>query len=57
VKHFWTEEDLFEHFSLSSEQHKLLANKPPSGKIAFAIFLNFYQYEGRFPSSRVEVPK
>ena len=57
MKHFWTEEDLIEHFTISDEERKLLSKKPSSGKVAFAVLLKFYQYEGRFPSRKVEVPK
>ena len=27
MKHFWTEQELVEHFAISSEEHKLFANK------------------------------
>ena len=57
MKHFWTEQELVEHFAISSEEHKLLANKPSPGKVGFAVLLKFYQYEGRFPVNRIEVPK
>lgn len=57
MKHFWTEEDLIEHFTISNEERELLSKKPSAGKVAFAVLLKFYQHEGMFPSHRVDVPK
>jgi len=48
---------LTEHFSISPEEQGLWAHKPLAGRVGFAVFLKFYQYEGRFPSNRMEVPK
>jgi len=57
MRHFWTDDDLLEHFTISAEELGLLANKPSPGKLGFAVLLKFYQYEGRFPANRIEVPK
>ena len=57
MRHFWTDDDLLEHFTISAEELGLLANKQSPGKLGFAVLLKFYQYEGRFPANRIEVPK
>ena len=57
MKLLWPETELAENFTISSEEHKLLENKTPAGKLCFAIHLKLIQYQGRFPKILNEVPK
>jgi TnpA family transposase len=57
MKHFWTDEDLIEFFTLSADEHQLLANKSAPAKLGYAVLLKILQYEGRFPTAQNEVPK
>ncbi len=57
MRHFWTEEELTEHFTLTHEEHELLKGKHEETKLGFAVLLKFFQYEGRFPTKHQEVPK
>jgi TnpA family transposase len=57
MKHIWPEEELIEHFTLSLDERSLITNKSASLQIGFAILLKFFQYEGRFPVAKNEIPK
>ena len=57
MKHLWAHEELIENFTLSPVERKLLANKTTVSKLGLAVLLKFFQYEGRFPRGRAEVPK
>ncbi len=57
MNYFWTEEDLIAHFTLSEDEHRLLAHKSAPARLGFAVLLKSLQYEGRFPASANEVPK
>ncbi len=57
MKHLWAHEELIENFTLLPGERKLLANKITVSKLGLAVLLKFFQYEGRFPRGRTEVPK
>ena len=57
VKHFWTEEDLIEHFKIYPQELDLLKGRSLYGKFTFILSLKFMQYEGRFPSGGNDIPK
>lgn len=57
MKQRWTEEELIEHFTLSSEERALLENKTVTGRIGFIVLLKCLQYTGRFPANPHDVPK
>ena len=57
MKHLWANEELIGNFTLSPAELTLLANKTNVSKLCLAIFLKLFQYEGRFPTRRAEVPR
>ncbi|MDY6894664.1 MAG: Tn3 family transposase, partial [Thermotogota bacterium] len=57
MKHIWNEKELADHFTLSSEELKLITNKSASLRIGFAVLLKYFQYENKFPSKKHEIPK
>ncbi|MEK6570123.1 MAG: DUF4158 domain-containing protein, partial [Bacteroidota bacterium] len=57
MKRLWQAEELVEHFTLLPEESTLLANKTGSTRLGFAVLLKFFQYEGRFPYYKSEIPE
>ena len=57
MKRLWQAEELVEHFTLLPGESALLANKTGSTRLGFAVLLKFFQYEGRFPYSKGEIPE
>ena len=49
MKQFWHPDELAHHWTLSGEERALLANKTGATRLAFAILLKAFQYDGRFP--------
>lgn len=56
MKRTWTEEELIERWTLSSDELPLLANKTGATRLGFAALLRFFAGEGRFPDFKGEVP-
>ena len=56
MKQFWHPDELAHHWTLSGEERALLANKTGATRLAFAILLKAFQYDGRFPEDREDVP-
>ena len=56
MKRHWDEQELAEHWSLRHDEFELLRKRTERSRIGFAVLLKFFQIEGRFPSSRKEVP-
>ncbi|MCB1608648.1 MAG: DUF4158 domain-containing protein, partial [Xanthomonadales bacterium] len=56
MKRNWNEEELQEFWALSPEERALLPAKSPARRLGFALQLKFLQIEGRFPSSRRDLP-
>jgi Domain of unknown function (DUF4158) len=56
MKQFWHPDELAHHWTLSGEERVLLANKTGATRLAFAVLLKAFQYDGRFPEAREDVP-
>jgi Domain of unknown function (DUF4158) len=56
MKQFWHPDELAHHWTLSGEERALLANKTGATRLAFAVLLKAFQYDGRFPEDREDVP-
>jgi Domain of unknown function (DUF4158) len=56
MKQFWHPDELAHHWTLSREERVLLANKTGATRLAFAVLLKAFQYDGRFPEDREDVP-
>ena len=57
MKRRWEPEELVEHWTLLSDELKLLSNKTGATRLGFAILLKAFQLEGRFPKNSGEVPQ
>ncbi len=51
-----TQEQLIGHWTLAPGEHLLMMNKSGPGRLGFAVLLKFFQAEGRFPTTKSEVP-
>jgi len=56
MKREWNVDELAEHWSLRPEEKELLANKNGPTRLGFAVLLKYFQYEGRFPRQRQDIP-
>ncbi|AKK24951.1 Tn3 family transposase [Pandoraea oxalativorans] len=56
MKRQWDEGELDAHWTLTAEERALLPGRTGHGQFGFAVLLKYFQYEGRFPDSRREVP-
>jgi hypothetical protein len=56
VKCIWSEDELHEHWSLSTEEQGLLTRKTSRGQLGFALLLKAFALETRFPRDRDERP-
>jgi hypothetical protein len=57
MKRVWQTDELLEHWGLSPQERDLALNdKTDAVAISFALLLKWFQYEGRFPAYRIEVP-
>jgi len=56
MKKIWTENELKEHFSITSKELELIANKAGSTRLGFAILLKSFQFKGLFPISKYGIP-
>ncbi len=57
MKRQWDIEELIEHFTLIEEDLEFLANKTGPTRLGYALLLKCFQYEGRFPQAKYDVPK
>ena len=57
MKRNWQPEELIEHWTLIPTKLALLTNRTAINRLAIALLLKFFQYEGRFPTSHAEIPK
>lgn len=53
----WEPEDLIACWTLVDDDWRLLANKRGRSRLAFALFLKFFELEGRFPRHPGEFPR
>ena len=56
MKRIWSEDELHEHWSLSSEDQALLARKTSRGQLGFALLLKAFELETRFPRALHDLP-
>jgi hypothetical protein len=56
MKQGWHPDELIQHWTLSDEECLLLGNKTGATRLAFAVLLKAFQYEGRFPIRGDTVP-
>ncbi|MGA7981297.1 MAG: DUF4158 domain-containing protein, partial [Chromatiaceae bacterium] len=56
MKRSWDEHELIEHWTLFEPEAALLANRTGTGKLAAAVLLKFFEFNGRFPRHHREVP-
>lgn len=57
MKRQWDIEELIEHFTLVEEDLPVLVGKIGSTRLGCALLLKCFQYEGRFPSTRSDIPR
>ena len=56
MKRQWDIEALIEQFTVVPDELHLLGNKTGATRLGFAVLLKYFQYEGRFPVGRHDVP-
>src|SRR6266567_7667101 len=57
MKRQWTNEELQEHWMLSPKELDLIGDsKTDHNLLGFAVLLKYFQYEGRFPSQKQDIP-
>ena len=56
MKRIWSEDELHEHWSLSTEEQALLTRKTSRGQLGFALLLKAFVLETRFPRGRHDLP-
>lgn len=57
MKRKWENEELTEHWSLDSQERELIAQKKGANRLGFALLLKFFQWQGRFPEKKHEIPR
>lgn len=56
MKRQWSEVELDTHWALTAQEEALIVARWEPGRFGFVVLLKFFQYEGRFPESRREIP-
>ena len=56
MKRNWQPEELIEHWTLLPNELDLLTKKTATNRLAIALLLKYFEYEGRFPVSKAEIP-
>ena len=56
MKQAWHPDELTQHWTLADDDYRLLGEKTGATRLAFAVLLKAFQYEGRFPLRRDTVP-
>lgn len=56
MKRQWSEAELDIHWILTAQEEALTVARQGPGRFGFVVLLKFFQYEGRFPESRREIP-
>ena len=57
MKRNWQPEELIEHWTLLPTELDLLTKKTATNRLGIALILKYFQYEGRFPTSKAEIPR
>ena len=56
MQRHWNDHELVTHWSLSTDELALLPQRDASSRLGMAASPNFFQLEGRFPTSTKEIP-
>lgn len=56
MKRQWSEAELDTHWALTAQEEALTVARRGPSRFGFVVLLKFFQYEGRFPESRREIP-
>lgn len=56
MKQNWGDEELAKHWLLTQEQLSWGSNRTDHSRLGFSALLKFFEFEGRFPNSRREIP-
>jgi len=57
MKRDWEIPELQEYWTLQPGELNLLTSRNDENRLGFALLLKFFQIEGRFPDSKIEIPK
>ena len=57
MKRNWQPEELIEHWTLIPTELDLLTKKTATNRLGIALLLKYFQYEGRFPTSKAEISR
>jgi hypothetical protein len=57
MKRSWQPEELIEHWTLIPTELDLLTKKTDTNRLGIALLLKYFQYEGRFPTSKAEISR
>lgn len=57
MKRQWDIEELIEHFTLLPKELDFLSNKTGPTRLGCALLLKCFQFEGRFPEAKNEIPR
>ena len=56
MKRIWSSDELNEHWRLAFNELDLTKQKRGANRLGFALLLKFFEYEGRFPFEKNEIP-
>jgi len=56
MKRQWTDDELGEHWTLHPDDLALLANQGAATRLGYALLFKYFQYEGRFPQHKGDIP-
>jgi len=56
MKRYWNEDELKTDWLILPNEKTLIKGKQGATRLGFAVLLKYFQYEGRFPSSPVDIP-
>jgi hypothetical protein len=57
MKRDWEIPELQEYWTLQPGELNLLTSRNDENRLGFALLLKFFQIEGRFPTSKSEIPR
>ncbi|MBE9045302.1 Tn3 family transposase [Pleurocapsales cyanobacterium LEGE 10410] len=57
MKRSWQPEELIEHWTLIPIELNLLTKKTATNRLGIALLLKYFQYEGKFPTSKADIPR
>lgn len=57
MKRNWELEELIDHFTFMPNELTQIGNKTGGTRLGFSVLFKFFQYEGRFPNYKNEIPK